>query len=115
MCQEYPVPSSDAALRVTCDDTLVSIASDTAESEHTLLIRCPADCAVNGSLIGENILGYRDDSNLCLAAKHAGVIDGSVEGANQSRMSYAHTHATNIHPHAFRHVSNSSACQHYGV
>ncbi len=44
----------------------------------TILVSCPAFCAATGAVFGTDV--YSDDSNVCEAAVHAGVLDNLVGG-----------------------------------
>ncbi len=65
-----PEPAA-AALELTCTSTARDI---TGAAGTTLLVSCPRNCT-SGSLWGTGI--YTDDSTVCLAAQHAGVITSS--------------------------------------
>jgi len=62
MAQEDP-------LELDCD----SVTIEDAEIGASYVVSCPADCGESGSVWGTDI--YTDDSRICRAAIHAGVID----------------------------------------
>ncbi|PFH36852.1 hypothetical protein BESB_050440 [Besnoitia besnoiti] len=65
-------PATNAALRLTCKDTLLKPEFSGATG-HKVLVSCPADCALSpAELHGCKI--YSADSSICKAALHMGVI-----------------------------------------
>jgi hypothetical protein len=63
--------AQDGVVPLACGDTATSFTQAAGES---VVVSCPADCP-DGSVWGSDI--YTDDSNICTAARHAGVIDES--------------------------------------
>jgi len=63
--------SKHSAIFVTCDDNAQTLLGDPG---MTYRVDCPAMCT-GGDVYGTDV--YTDDSNLCGAALHAGVIDSS--------------------------------------
>ena len=60
--------ASPSALALTCGQSSI----DGAEAGDTLTVTCPAGCSA-GSIWGTDV--YTNDSDICTAAAHAGVID----------------------------------------
>jgi hypothetical protein len=63
--------AQDGVVPLGCGDTATTFTQAAGES---VVVSCPADCP-NGSVWGSDI--YTDDSAICTAARHAGVIDDS--------------------------------------
>ncbi|HYO87892.1 MAG TPA: LCCL domain-containing protein, partial [Candidatus Limnocylindrales bacterium] len=64
-----PAAAQDSPVQIECGSTVASLGLVDAESA---LLACPADCAIS-AVWGTDI--YTDDSDICTAARHAGVID----------------------------------------
>ncbi len=71
LTQISPALAQEAASLLGCSDNAVGIELEAGES---MLMSCPADCGSRG-VWGTDV--YTDDSTICTAARHAGVIDSS--------------------------------------
>ncbi|GAB5494596.1 MAG: hypothetical protein Phog2KO_48110 [Phototrophicaceae bacterium] len=69
LAMPFATLAQESPLELTCDQ----VGIDAAEAGDSFVATCPADCDGSGSLWGTDI--YTDDSVVCTAAAHAGVIE----------------------------------------